>query len=236
MERVSKNALLGIILVFIGIAYLLSNLGLIPDMLSGIIFSWQSLVILFGMAALVRGRYVIGLVLIAVGGVYMLNDIFEMMNINFLEPLYNIVLWPAVIIFFGLWLIFHKKHEGRHKNFGSMHSASSSVDGKVNYDLFMNGIDEVFLEPLFKGGEINTIMGGVKLDLRKTKLPEGETVLKVSSVFGGVTLFVPMDWNVVVKSDSILGGFVDHRHGNGTYVDRSLVIEANLLMGGGSIE
>jgi Predicted membrane protein len=100
----------------------------------------------------------------------------------------------------------------------------------------MNGIDEIFLEPVFYGGEISTIMGGAKLDLRRTTLPEGDTTLKISSICGGVTLLLPLDWNVKVNSDSILGGFGDHRRTNGVNNDRRLIIDASFILGGGSIE
>ena len=43
----------------------------------------------------------------------------------------------------------------------------------------------------FKGGTVQAIFGGIELDLRKTHLPEGETMLHIEAIFGGVELFVP---------------------------------------------
>src|SRR5574344_1945991 len=122
MEKISRNALMGVIFVLVGVAYLMSNLGIVPDFLKDIIFSWQALIILFGLGALSRGRYTAGLVLVGIGGIYMLSDILEMFHLNFFEPLYDVVLWPSVIIFFGLWLIFHKKRVGRYNCYGDSHT------------------------------------------------------------------------------------------------------------------
>jgi predicted membrane protein len=99
----------------------------------------------------------------------------------------------------------------------------------------MNGIDEIFLEPVFRGGEINNVMGGMKLDLRKTTLPEGVTTLEVDVICGGVDIIVPEDWYVEVVVDSFLGGFEDKRAGNGTFADRKLIIKVNAILGGGDI-
>ena len=100
----------------------------------------------------------------------------------------------------------------------------------------MNGVDEIFLGPVFRGGEINAIMGGVKLELRKTTLPEGETLLKIDSIFSGVSLLIPEDWPVEIRTESLLGTFADNRPSNGQYVDRKLIIDANLILSGGEIK
>ncbi len=234
-NNISKNSALGSILVVVGVAFLLSNLGLIPEGLSDFLFSWQVILILLGLVGLCRGSVAGGVTLILIGGIYLIPNILDMLGIDYSSFNLYSILWPAVIIFFGLWLIFHKRDLKKMKSFGKTHS-HTTYDGAVNYDIVLNGIDEIFLGPSFTGGEINTIMGGAKLDLRRTKLSEGDTILKISSIMGGVTLLVPMDWNVVIISDSILGGFTDQRHGNGEYKDRRLVIKASFFLGGGSIE
>jgi hypothetical protein len=79
----------------------------------------------------------------------------------------------------------------------------------------------------------------VKLDLRRTELPEGETILKIDSVFGGVEIYAPDGWDIEVRTESIFGGFVDRRlpGAKRSYDDgRRLVIRASNIFGGGEIK
>lgn len=234
--NISKNVLIGGLIVIAGITYLLSNLGLLPGAWSHIIISWQMLLILLGIGGFIQHKYVGGLILMIIGTVFIMPKLAAAIGFYYSVETLHSVIWPLAVIAVGLLIMFRRHNHIRNQNNNFMHSQTQSKDGKIDYNLTMNGVDEVFLEPIFRGGEINTIMGGAKLDLRRTSLPEGETVLKISSIFGGVTLLIPLDWNVVIKSDSILGGFADHRHENGTRSDRTLVIDASFIFGGGSIE
>ncbi len=58
----------------------------------------------------------------------------------------------------------------------------------------------------FRGGDINVIMAGCEIDLRQASI-EGEAVLNVFALCGGVTIKIPPDWSVVLQGTPILGGF-----------------------------
>lgn len=238
MERSnSKNFVLGTVFIAVGVIYLLSNLGLFPEAWKSIIVSWQSLILLWSAIAIYKHHYVSGLVLAIIGIWFLMPELSPILGFSYSEATLHATFWPVIIIAIGLLIIFHRHNHHRfHHNSCRMKSNIGSKDGKVDYNLVMNGIDEIFLEPVFYGGEISTIMGGAKLDLRRTTLPEGDTTLKISSICGGVTLLLPLDWNVKVNSDSILGGFGDHRSTNGVNNDRRLIIDASFILGGGSIE
>jgi len=49
-------------------------------------------------------------------------------------------------------------------------------------------------------------MGGIDLDLTGANIPEGETVLDLTAIMGGMDIFVPRDVNVVCKGFAVLGG------------------------------
>jgi hypothetical protein len=51
------------------------------------------------------------------------------------------------------------------------------------------------------------LMGGVELDFREANLLEGETVVDVLAVMGGVTIVVPPDVDVETSGTGFLGGF-----------------------------
>lgn len=239
MERNgSRSVITGGVIVLIGVVYLLFNLGILPPEWKNIIISWQGLLILLGLIGICKGNFVGGTILAGVGVCFLLPDLSAVMGFFFSAATLHSIMWPAIIILIGLLIMSHR-HQHHHHDFKCCHKtkcSNESKDGKVDYNLVMNGIDDVFLDPVFRGGEINTIMGGVKLDLRRTTLPEGDTELKISSICGGVTLFLPLDWNVKLHNDSLLGGFADHRHSKEVSTDRRLIINASFILGGGSIE
>jgi predicted membrane protein len=241
MERNGLRSIVtGSIIVVVGIVYLLFNMGILPIEWKSTVISWQSLLILLGIIGICRRGYVGGILFILVGAFFLLPNLSALLGLSYSAAALHSMTWPALIIIVGLLIMFRRHHHHYRYNCDHHHHSfrdhTESKDGKVDYNLMMNGIDEVFLEPVFRGGDINTIMGGAKLDLRRTSLPEGDTVLKISSICGGVTLLLPLDWNVEIHNDAILGGFADHRRGNGQYVDRRLIIEASFIFGGGSIE
>ena len=51
----------------------------------------------------------------------------------------------------------------------------------------------------FKGGNITAIFGGSEINLTGCKLANGDQVIDVLMIFGGSTIIVPKEWNVVVK-------------------------------------
>lgn len=240
MERNdSRSVVTGTIILVVGILCLLFNMGILPIEWKDTIISWPSLLILLGIIGICRRGYVGGILLIILGVFFLLPNLSVLLGFSYSAVALHSMIWPALMIAAGLLIIFHRhRHHynncNHHQNSPSDHTDSKG--GKVDYNLMMNGIDEVFFEPVFRGGDINTIMGGAKLDLRRTSLPEGDTVLKISSLCGGVTLLLPLDWNVEIHNHAILGGFADHRCGNGEYVDRRLIIKASFIFGGGSIE
>lgn len=111
-------------------------------------------------------------------------------------------------------------------------------EGVVDYNLIFTGAEQVFLDPVFRGGEINTVFAGITLDLRKTTLPEGTTYLEVSTVFGGVNIFAPSEWRIEIRNQSMVGGFNDKRPAPIGPVDeeRKLIIVASCVFGGGEVK
>jgi hypothetical protein len=124
------------------------------------------------------------------------------------------------------------------KNWKNYRASSSERTGKVEYNFVFAGTEQVFLEPEFKGGEINVVFGGMSLDLRNTHLPEGKTTyLEINAVFGGVKILAPSTWDIELKGDAILGGFKDKRRkivSNDSNAGH-LIIKADCICSGGEI-
>ena len=57
----------------------------------------------------------------------------------------------------------------------------------------------------FEKANLDTVFGAIKLDLRDADL-KSETYIKASAIFAGITILVPKDVEVKIKSTPIFGG------------------------------
>ncbi len=241
-NRMSHRLFWGGLVIWAGVFYLLFNIGILPIVWKPIVFSWPAFLVVLGVAWFTTQRYFWGLIATAIGVISLLPRLSEVMGFDYSRTMLSSILWPLVIIAIGVLIISHSfthhrfcAHWKRHDFQRHTTTGKTDQDGKIDYNYIFSGLDEIFLKPVFRGGEINAICGGVKLDLRRTSLPEGDTILEINTICGGVDLWVPRDWTVEVHQQSLLGGFSDRRDVDSQTTDRKLIIDASLIMGGGEI-
>lgn len=228
------------------------NSGILNGEWRRVFFSWQMLLLVGAMSEYARGHFTGASVMLAVGGFFMIRR---------LGPLYPDIAasgagdswWPVLLIIAGVLIlgsIFFKKpcrggwYENCRNGKGDWKGKDWSgkggrASGVIDIEVAFGGGEQVYLDPVFRGGKIASVFGGVKLDLRRTSLPEGETWLKIESVFGGVEIDTPEDWIIEIRSESVFGGFVDKRLPpvDGNYIEgRKLIIKASCVFGGGEIK
>lgn len=111
------------------------------------------------------------------------------------------ILLPVIVVIIGLSLIFGNK-------------AKTTLKEKIDNTDFSNVevITATFGEQnINKSGEkfekanLDTVFGSIKLDLRDADL-KNETFIKASAIFAGITILVPKDVEVKIKSTPIFGG------------------------------
>jgi len=110
--------------------------------------------------------------------------------------------------------------------------------GRIDRNCVFGGSKEKWDLKNFTGGEVNCVFGGIELDLSEAQLAEGVHHLKLNSVFGGIVLYVPVEWNIEMNRTNVFGAFADNRPKPNFKVDenRMLIIEANAVFGGGEIK
>lgn len=239
----NKGIGFGLVLMLIGVLFLGFNFGLIPMPLKSVIFSWQMLLIFLGVVNLLKRKLIPGMVLVFIGGFFILPIIFPGIDANFAH-----VYWPLLLIAAGI-IILLQRVVGPEWGFGSWsqephykqnnhhphQKGGQNADGFSKNSVFGSG-EHIVLDPEFKGGELNAVFGGLSLDLRRTNLAVGETRLEVNAVFGGITIFVPNDWLVETHLDTVFGGFQDNRMVKEPLdPTRKLVITGSCVFGGGEI-
>jgi predicted membrane protein len=210
-----KRAFLGIILVIIGAIILLNKMDIIPGNLWWLL-KWYSIVIVVGIYNLLTGRVNTGLLLSAIGGVFLLE------NLGFYELNWSYI-WPIALIGIGLLFIFRNSlGKSSEETIGDTHFDSTNILG--------GGKLRVTSSPL-KGGKVTSIMGGSEINLSKTVI-QGEAVIDVFSLMGGAEIRTPENWNVINEVTSIMGGFEDSRSIQPSEDAPTLRIKGLTIMGG----
>jgi predicted aconitase with swiveling domain len=103
----------------------------------------------------------------------------------------------------------------------------------VHVSVFAGGRDVRLDSQSFRGGEANSVMGGIRMDLRDAAIEGDEAVIEIDAVMGGVELRVPENWVVVYSEvDSFLGGVEDRTRSVPSENSQRLVLRGTVFMGG----
>lgn len=222
-RSIPSQVILGVFVIGMGLLFLLDNLDIF-DFHRAVAF-WPAAFILFGVMKLLDTQSpngaLVGSVLIGVGTVMTINRL-GFMHINMHA------LWPLLIIFFGAAVIY-KAMTGR-RLLGIPAKGDEATDAVVDITAILGGFDRRITTPAFRGGEVTAVMGGCMLDLRGSSI-EGEAVLNVFALMGGITLKVPPDWTVAMNGTPIMGGF-DEKTITAPNNNKRLVIRGYAIMGG----
>jgi|GEM_PF-207627 len=235
-----KGITFALLVIGIGVLWLCLNGGMLPATWKPFFISWQMLLFVIGCMELCKIHYVGGIIIASIG-TYFLVPLFPGTTID--TQLLS-TWWPVFLVIAGLLIFFsilikpkrfRWSHHYDRQKWGRGHfvQPDENQDGKINYEMIFSGTEQVILDPVFKGGEISTVFGGMDLDLRMTSLAEGETVLHVKSVFGGVKIKAPAAWNIEIHSESVFGGVTDNRiKSQEKDMTRKMVILAEAVFGG----
>ena len=217
--------LLGIVLIAVGILVLLANLGKLPFDID-LHHWWPLILIVLGLVHLYNNRSIFdfsGLFLLLLGGIFLAVTLGRLCWGDVWR------FWPAVLILLGISIIFRRHpvplaFSGR--------AAAGSGESTVQVTNLLSGTDRRITSQEFKGGDVHNILGGTKVDLLEAKLAAGEWLLTVSTILGGVEIFVPRDWNIEVQPTNMLGGVDDRTRQAPAAGGGKLVIKASALLGG----
>lgn len=236
-DNYRKKGILGIVVILAGMALLLFNTGLIPHVFRHIIISWPMLLVAIGLVSLfVSENRLPGSILIIIGAFFLFPRIFGL-DISFAS-----IFWPLLLISFGVLILFRRFPHPKNlkQSFGNSpeNVAAANDQGYIIEDHIFSGTEKRISAKDFKGGRVNTIFGGIKLDLTQCTLAEGTQILEVNVVFGGATIIVPCEWKIQLKNTSVFGGFTDKRYCVKENPDSTsvLVIRASSVFGGGEIK
>ncbi len=211
----------GILVVLLGSLLMARELGAeIPYW----VLTWKTGLIALGLFIGIKHgfRNMGWLVLIMVGGAFLISDFYPELAIKHL-------LWPVLVILFGLAMIFkpkrsrfrgnrfkHREHWKRMQEYHEQKknyyydTATVNTDETLESVTFMGGVKKKITTQNFKGGEVTVIFGGAEIDLSQADI-QNQATLEITQVFGGTKLIVPAHWEIKSELVSIFGSIEDKR-------------------------
>ena len=251
-KTVGNRVILGIILIAIGVIYLAKTFYFPFDI---DIFSFPVILVVVGIVIMLNsGNKLFGALLSIFGVLLYFND--------------QITVWPFFFILWGIYIIF-KNRSRQHRAFSlpqpDMENPSNSdekkdfrndiadfvkseknryYDSSIKKDYIddisiFGGGHKVIHSDSFKGGNITAIFGGSEIDLTQCKLAPGDNIIDVVMIFGGSTIIVPNNWDVVLNVTPLFGGFSNKKNryvSSGTEPAGTLHIKGVVLFGGGEVK
>ncbi len=229
----------GILVILFGVIYLLRELRIsFPDWFN----IWHFAIIGLGLVILIRHKFqsLMGYVFLSVGSVLMFN--------NYCDPCINLkIIWPILIIIFGVSMVYKAKFGNRRKGKWAKNSSTTDFfgtgDTEISPDDFIDGVSifgsikKQVVTKNFRGADLFTLFGGTEINLTQADF-QSRAVVDLVTIFGGAEIIVPSDWTVQSEMVSIFGGMEDTRFQKNTdeMSNKVLILKGTCVFGGVEIK
>lgn len=218
----SAHLVFGTVIILIGIIFTLDNLDIADA--DDYLRYWPAALIVVGMAKLMDARArqgsLFGGALMAVVGTWLLLDNLEVITVSLRD------FWPVLLVLVGGNIVW-QGIRGRQ----SRPTGDGAADSTVSAVAVLSGVNRRVNSPAFRGGELTAFMGGCVIDLRHASI-DGEAVIDVFAMWGGIEIRVPEGWTVIGQVTPLLGGFEDGTQPPAVPGKQRLVIRGVVIMGG----
>jgi len=217
--RFTPQLLMGLLVIFIGVLFTLDNLGLADA--GRYLAYWPVGLIAIGAVKLWQARGQAGTfaaLLLIVVGAWLVMESARIVTVTLWD------MWPMLLVFFGFSMVWRGLR-------GTPSVAPSDANSTLSALAVLGGVTRGNNSRSFRGGDLTAVLGGCVIDLRQAAI-EGEAVLDLFAMWGGIELRVPEDWTVISRVVPFLGGFDDKTRapqGAGTH---RLIVRGFAIMGG----
>ncbi len=218
----SPQLLVGLLVIAFGLLMTFDKLGLVRA--DEYVRFWPAGLIAIGILKIVYARHggpgVAGGVIFAAAGTWLLLDELAIVALDLRD------VWPALLVIGGGYLVWQAMARP------GPEAAAEDARALVSAVAVLSGVNRGSSSPAFRGGDLTAVMGGCEIDLRQAAI-DGEAVIEVFALWGGIEIRVPDDWAVESRVVALLGGVDDKTrppHGAGRHrlVLRGMVVMAGL--------
>ena len=227
MKNITR-ILWGVVLVAVGVLFGLRAMNIIEF---DIFFDgwWTLIIIIPSLISLITEKDKTGSLIGLVAGVVLFLASRDIITFATLWKL----LVPVIIIIIGLGLIFkdafNKRAREAVKQLNSMNRPVKQCAATFS------GQKCSFPGENFQGAELTAVFGAVDCDLRDAVIT-ADTVVNVSCIFGGITVFVPENVNVEICTTPIFGTVSDKARHPMIQGRPTLFINGSCIFGGVGIK
>jgi len=219
----TSNILWGIVLIIIGLIFGLNALEITHI---DIFFNgwWTLFIIVPCFIDLFKEKDKTGNIIGIIIGILLLLGTNNIIDFSIIWKL----MFPIALVTFGLSLIFKDTINGKIKK--EMKKINENTDKEYYATFSLQNLD--FTDEEFENCNLNAVFGGIKCDLRNATLKK-DVIINASSIFGGITLYIPENTNVKLVSTPIFGGVSDERKKhNNKDADVTIYVNAICMFGG----
>jgi predicted membrane protein len=236
----SGRMLSGLVIVVIGLAFLLDNMGFnIPNW----VFSWHILLIVIGVFIGIRRNFrgAGWLVMILIGFYFTIDNI---TGLDFDASKYAL---SVGLVILGGYLIFKPKCDSKIKKRNRFADGFNPVTEDINpgqdkqrnsqdfveATAVFGGSNQIIYSKNLKGGDVTVVFGGADINLTQADFTDN-AVFDVTAIFGGVKLVIPQNWIIKSNVTPIFGSIEDKRgHLIPTgEIQKTLIIDGTVMFGG----
>lgn len=226
-NKTDKRVWLGGAFILLGLLFFFNSMDILDFSISRIIFSWPFFFLVIGLIITINtNKKLLGGILSGLGIIFLIPKIFPDINYD------GTIVFAIIFISIGLYIIFNKVEKDKR----TIDNEKKDVLDDVS---IFGGGEKSINSDNFKGGSITSIFGGSEINLKGCKLSEGPNVIDVLCVFGGTTLIVPNDWNVIVNVTPIFGGFsnkIIKDPSASVDINKTIIVKGLVIFGGGEIK
>ncbi len=126
----------------------------------------------------------------------------------------------------------NNKYSSNNSNYYN-NSSKNNQNGSNHYTGFLSGRNVQFVDEVFTGAEITSILGNVQLDLRNAIFND-DVVVETTCILGGIDIYVPNSVKVVMNCTPVLGGVESKvvTPYNATGIIHTIFIRGTCILGG----
>jgi predicted membrane protein len=218
-RRAGPQLVIGLLIIVVGLLFTLDNLGF--GIAQKYLRYWPAGLIVLGLTKLWYARDgrggAFGGFIITLIGLWLLLEATVDIRISLRD------MWPVLLVFFGAYLVWR----------GITGPRPVRVDGKgsISATALLSGIKRRNSSRAFSGGDVTAIMGSCEIDLRQAAI-NGDAMLDVLAVWGGIEITVPDDWAVMLDVTALLGAVEDRTRPPLGAAAHRLTIRGAVVMGG----
>ena len=221
---IAPQLVMGLLVIAIGVLFTLENLGMIEA--HEYFRYWPVALIVVGLLKLWQagsgGGTLIGAGFVF-AGVWLVLESMALVTVSLWD------LWPIILVLVGGSMVW-RGVTGRRTDVSTGDSYST-----VSAVAVLSGLNRGNNSKTFRGGDLTAILGGCVIDLRQASI-EGEAVIDVFAMWGGIEIRVPENWSVSGRVTPILGGYEDKTRPAGDATTQRLLVRGFVIMGGVEIK